>query len=300
MAASKGRIGVLGATSIIGEYLLPLLVEEGWDVVAFSRQKQFIKKAAAAKQISWQLLTQYTSSEISSFQQTEKPITHWISLAPIVSLPEYCPLLLLYGVKHVIAVSSTSRFTKTVSSDPAEKKLAESLAVNENLLEAWAKKEQLTFTILRPTLVYGLGRDKNVSMIAGFIRRFSFFSVFGAAQGLRQPVHAQDVASCCAAALTAAAAINKSYNISGGEIINYREMVSRIFSALGKKPRFISFPLWLFRLVVSILRIFPSFHHWSSAMAERMNQDLVFDHEDARRDLGFDPRLFCLKADDLH
>jgi NADP-dependent 3-hydroxy acid dehydrogenase YdfG len=39
----KGRVGVLGASSIVGEYLLPLLVEEGWDVVAFSRREQNIK-----------------------------------------------------------------------------------------------------------------------------------------------------------------------------------------------------------------------------------------------------------------
>jgi hypothetical protein len=33
MTAFKGRVGVIGATSLIGECLLPLLVEEGWDVI---------------------------------------------------------------------------------------------------------------------------------------------------------------------------------------------------------------------------------------------------------------------------
>jgi len=43
MIGYKGRVGVIGATSIVGEYLLPLLVKEGWNVVAFSRQAQYIK-----------------------------------------------------------------------------------------------------------------------------------------------------------------------------------------------------------------------------------------------------------------
>jgi nucleoside-diphosphate-sugar epimerase len=208
-------------------------------------------------------------------------------------------MLLLYGAKHVVAISSTSRFTKRVSSDPIEKALAERLAESEEHLVAWAKKENLTFTILRPTLVYGLGRDKNVSVIAGFIQRFAFFPLFGAARGLRQPVHAQDVALCCRAALSAEKAFNRSYNISGGEILTYREMIKLIFSALGRKPRFVTLPLWIFRVTVFCLRVLPPFRHWSTAMAERMNKDLVFDHEDARRDIGFSPRTFQLSREDL-
>jgi nucleoside-diphosphate-sugar epimerase len=299
MIAHKGRVGVLGATSIIGEYLLPILVEEGWDVVAFSRQVRYTKQPLENCPIIWQLLTKSKLSDISNVHQTEKQITYWISLAPIWVLPEYFAMLLDYGAKHVVAISSTSRFTKSVSSDPAEMELAECLAENEERLIAWTKKEKLTYIVLRPTLVYGLGRDKNVSVIAAFIRRFSFFSVFGAARGLRQPVHAQDVASGFVAALGARAAINRCYNISGGEVVTYREMICRIFSALGRKPRFMVFPLWIFRLAVFLLRIFPPFRHWSAAMAERMNQDIIFNHEDASRDLGFAPRPFRLSIEDI-
>jgi len=66
-------------------------------------------------------------------------------------------MLLHCGAKHVVAISSTSQFTKDNSSDPAEKKLAENLAENEQSLAAWAKKEEITFTILRTTLVLWFG-----------------------------------------------------------------------------------------------------------------------------------------------
>ncbi|HUN53801.1 MAG TPA: NAD(P)-dependent oxidoreductase [Smithella sp.] len=298
MVSCKRRVGVIGATSIVGEYLLPSLVEGGWDVVAFSRRKQNIKPPENYP-VTWQLLDKSKLAGISDIYQKEKQIPFWIILAPILVLPEYLPMLLACGAKHIVAVSSTSRFTKRESSDSSEKKLADDLAANEELLAARATKEKLTFTILRPTLIYGLGRDKNISVIAAFIRRFAFFCVFGAARGLRQPVHAQDVASCCEAALCSNAAVNHSYNISGGEIINYREMVCRIFQAVDKKPRFVEFPLWLFRLAVFILRIFPPCRKWSTAMAQRMNQDMVFDHAQASRDLNFSPRNFRPDRTDL-
>jgi hypothetical protein len=34
-------------------------------------------------------------------------------------------------------------------------------------------------------------------------------------------------------------------------------------------------------------------------MVERMNRDLVFDHGEATRDLGFQPKGFALSAQDL-
>ena len=57
MMSSKGRVGILGATGIIGECLLPLLVEEGWDVVAFSRQERYVQQSGNGP-VEWQLLEQ--------------------------------------------------------------------------------------------------------------------------------------------------------------------------------------------------------------------------------------------------
>lgn len=120
MVSYKERVGVIGATSIVGEYLLPLLVEGGWDVVAFSRQKRNIKLWENCP-VTWQLLAEFKLTGISDIRQNEKQINCWIILAPIGALPEYFHMLLAYGAKHIVAVSSTSRFTKRESSDSAEK-----------------------------------------------------------------------------------------------------------------------------------------------------------------------------------
>jgi nucleoside-diphosphate-sugar epimerase len=214
-------------------------------------------------------------------------------------LPDYFALIEASGARRVVVLSSTSRFTKVGSGDLAEQATAAKLIDGEARLQAWAESRGIEWVILRPTLIYGIGRDKNISEIACFILRFGFFPVFGQAKGLRQPIHAEDVAGACLAALQGSDCRNQSYNISGGERLTYREMVARIFTALGRRPRVLTVPLWAFRLAVTMLRRLPRYRQWSSAMAERMNRDLVFDHTDAARDLGFTPRAFELTAEDL-
>ena len=167
------------------------------------------------------------------------------------------------------------------------------------MIKTWAKENNIEWVILRPTLIYGLGRDKNIAEITRFIKKFGFFPLFGKALGLRQPVHAEDVANACISALESPSALNRSYNISGGETITYRKMVSRIFDALGKRPYFIPIPLPLFRLAVTCLRLLPRYGHWSTSMAERMNQDLVFDHTAATEEFCYTARKFFPARKDL-
>lgn len=282
------RVGLLGATSLVGKCLIPLLINSGARVYAFSRQ--LIEPVGDG--ITWRTLSDSRSTNTDQ-------LNHWICVAPIWVLSEHFPLLEAAGARRVVVLSSTSRFTKVGSGDTAETAVATRLIEAEDRFVAWAKSRGVEWLILRPTLIYGLGQDKNISEIARFIRRFGFFPVLGRAQGLRQPIHAEDVASVCFSASQAPGAANRAYNISGGETLTYREMIARVFAALGRRPRLLTVPLWSFRLVVSVVRCLPRYRQWSAAMAERMNRDLVFDHAEAARDIGFKPRCFALPAEDL-
>jgi len=286
--------GLLGARSLVGECVIPLLVHEGRDVMAFSRS---VTQRKTEARVSWLQLDEH-SGAWQGHVATSK-VSDWLCVVPIWVLPQYFSLLEAYGARRVVALSSTSRFTKDDSSDPEEQAIALRLADAEARVQAWAASHGVEWVILRPTLIYGLGRDKNIAEIARFVRRFGFFPLFGKANGLRQPLHAQDVAGACIAALGLPAAANRAYNLSGAETIAYRDMVARIFSALGRPVRLLPVPLLAFRVAVAILRLVPRYRNWSSAMAERMNRDLVFDHSEATRDFGFEPRTFVLSVEDV-
>lgn len=286
---TNGKVGLFGATSLVGERLIYHLQEGDTQVHAFSRMSQ---ESRNDDSLFWHQFSATNSSQ-------KHLIRDWLSVAPIWVLQEHFALLESQGARRIVALSSTSRFTKTTSSDKAEKAVAARLTEGEERLKAWATSKGVEWVILRPTLIYGHGRDKNIAEIARFIRRFGFFPLLGKANGLRQPIHVEDVAVACVAALESPAATHCAYNISGKETMSYREMISRVFAASGRSPRLLPIPLAIFSLAVTCIRLLPKYRHWSVAMAERMNSDLVFDHSDAERDFGFSPRPFQLSLEDL-
>ncbi len=267
-------VGVIGASSLVARYLLPQLAAAGWTPVPWTRGQPADPGRAPR-------------------------IAHWISLAPVWTVPAHFELWSACGATRVVALSSSSVEGKAASRDPQEQAVVARLKVGEAALQAWGGRTGVQWVLLRPTLIYGGGHDRNVSDIARLIRRFGWFPLAGAARGLRQPVHAADVAAACVAALAAAQAAGQVYALSGGETLSYRHMVARVFQALGRRPRLFTLPGWAVVAALQLLRLLPRFRHWTPAMVTRMNADLVFDHGPAARDLGFSPRPFHLAAEDL-
>ncbi|MCF7969958.1 MAG: NAD-dependent epimerase/dehydratase family protein [Methylococcaceae bacterium] len=283
------NIGILGASSLVGRCLLAQLAQSNNQIYAFSRSTE----ESINENIEWIKIK-------SERKQTKQlSITHWICVAPIWVLETHFPMLEAYDAKRVLALSSTSAISKQDSSEPLEITTAKRLQLGEQQLQQWAEKQDIEWLLLRPTLIYGFGEDKNIAEIARFIKRFSFFPLLGAATGLRMPVHAEDVANACIEAINKTNIAARIYNISGAETLTYRTMIERIFIALGKRAHFIPIPLTAFKLAVFCLRVLPRYQHWSSAMAERMNKDLVFDHSEASRNFGYTPRPFKLSSQDI-
>jgi len=146
------------------------------------------------------------------------------------------------------------------------------------------------WTILRPTLIYKEGHDKNVTQIAKVIRRFKFMPLYGSALGLRQPIHAEDLARGAVAAAHSPAAANRAYSTTG-ETITYREMVGRIFDALQMQRRLVSLPPVAWKAAFALVR--PFYPGVTAAMGERMVKDMVFDSSEAVSDFGWDFRPFA-------
>ena len=287
----SSTVGVFGASSFVGECVIQRLRTKGCPIVAFSR---FPCDGKTDSNVTWLQLSPAIPASCEVL-----PIQDWLCVAPIWALPRYFPMIERSGARRVVALSSTSLFAKKDSPDPGEQALVRGLHTGEEALRTWAETRGVEWVILRPTLIYGYGRDRNVTEILRFVRRWGAFPLLGRADGLRQPVHAEDVAMACVSALTVPAAGNRAYNLSGGEMLSYRKMVCRIFAAIGKRPQAVTIPRWLFRLTLAALRLLPRYRHWTTEMAERMNYDLVFDHAEAVRDLGFSPRPFQLSQGDV-
>lgn len=276
-------IGIVGAASYVGMAAADILMARGRPCIGFSRQTR------APDRHEWRTLSQPRSGE---------HIESWIDVGPIWTFSERRDAIKAYGAKKIVITSSTSRFTKQASGSKKETETAERLRRGEEDFAQWCEANAIDWIILRPTLIYGLGRDRNVREIAAMIRKVGIFPIFGAGSGLRQPIHAEDLASACIQALDASTK-NKAYNVSGGQVLTYRDMVREVFRALDRRPITPTVPLPLFRLACRALNLVPRFAHWTPQMAERMNADMAFDHGDATKDFGFEPRIFRLSLSDL-
>jgi nucleoside-diphosphate-sugar epimerase len=278
----KQQILILGGGSLVGEYLLPLLAERGYRGYVVSR-----KRIDGGLHFAW-----LSTAEVqdASWHLQDKAVI--ISLWPIWLLGPIMPQFL--GASQLIALSSTSLFGKANSLDPAEKELVESISKAEAHVRVNCETFRIPFTVLRPTLIYDGIRDHSITFIAEIIKRFGFFMVAGDAKGLRQPIHAEDVAIAIASAINNEKSYNKSLNITGGETISYFTMIRRVSEALGRSINIIPSPKFLLKGLLHIMRAL-NFTDLSPSLFDRMNQDLAYDSTEAVEVLGIRPRDFYPK-----
>lgn len=271
---------VFGGSGPVGAALLARLASGGWAVTSVSREPR----------------------------EPAGPI-HWVAgdllHGPVVptaadAIFSCGPLDLFAGwyagsrieCRRVVAFGSTSMHAKRDAADPGERALAARLRAGEDRVFESAADRGAEATVLRPTLVYGSGRDRNLTRIADLAGRAGFFLLPRGADGLRQPVHVDDLGGVAASAVDCAAASGRAYDLPGGETLPYREMVARTLAALSPRPRLVELPGPLFRLAVAAARAAGRLEGMPPGAIARMRQDLVFDPAPARRDLGWAPRPF--------
>jgi len=263
---------VLGATSLVGRFTLPRLDAAGVAYLAVSR----------GDRPGWIQADIKTPEGRAALPRAETVL----SLSPVWLLPEAVKTLKANGMTRLIAFSSTSVETKAASPHPDEQAVVTDLRCGEAAVRA----SGVDWTILRPTMIYAEGQDGNVSRLAALARRFGLLPISGRGEGLRQPVHADDLAAAAIAAFLAPHASGQVYALAGGETLTYRALCERVFAGLDRKPRILSLPPWLWRAGLALAS--PLLPGATAQMGERMDRDLVFDDAPARRDLCWNPRDF--------
>lgn len=276
------QIIILGGNSLCGASLLENLKQAGSAGQALSRRPISVPEGFSALQLDLNAPGDWQAPQGATI----------LSLLPIWILIPFLPRLT--AAKAIIATSSTSRFSKTNSSDAHERQLADKLAKAESALQDWAESHSIAWTILRPTLVYDGVSDRNIARMASFIKRWRFLPVASPASGLRQPIHAEDVAKAVFKAIDNPQAANRAFNISGSEILTYRAMAERVFAAAGLQPRFLFLPVPWIQIACKIVLGLGLLKRNSlgAAMFQRMNENLVFETESGLATLDYQPRPF--------
>lgn len=290
---------VTGASSQIGDVLLPLMLDHGLQVTAWSRKQKVVAPHSAF--LRWEKV------DLDAPVEIPEQISTLLHLASIELLPDLLEnqqkLCSQPRPLRIIAISSCSATAKAQSSSEHERALAERLATAEKRAQALALRDGHSLTILRPTMLYGVGRDGTVAVMQRFAKRYSFLPIPAQSFGLRQPVHVADVASAVLLVLQSQASIGQIYELGGAEQLTIEQLAQRIFIDNQRNPRVIAVPLVFLRMGIIFMRYFKGRADWSPALLERAKQNQLADNTKACADFNYAPRKFdgcwCFAQGDL-
>ena len=276
----RGAWLVFGLTGQVGDAVRASLHAADPALVAVSRAPR-----PDEGRITW------VRDSLETFSRPAMAVDVIASLGPLDAFARWFETSSLAPAR-VVALGSTSVHAKMDSPVAAERALARVLREAEHRLAAAAQARGSALTLLRPTLVYGNGRDRSISRLVRLARRWRALPLPLRAGGLRQPVHVDDVAGAVLAALRARLACTGFFDLPGGETLPFDEMARRVLAVGAPGTRLVRLPGPLFRAGVGLLRGLGRLDDAGAGVLARLDQDQAYDARPARSALGHCPRAF--------
>lgn len=269
------RVLVFGGSGQIGQFLLPRLCAAGDEVHAYSRQAR-----DEAGDVHWH------RGGFADMCLPDGPAFDVVyNAGPLREFMAWLERTSLAGAPRLVSMSSMSVLSKRASPDPAESAMVADMVAAERGLAERCARQGWGWMLLRCTLVYGCGRDKSLTPLVQQAARWRVFPV-PQGRGLRQPVHADDLAQALFAAGRLVPSPDRIVELGGGERLSAAAMFARARRGL---------PVWTWPLPIPhallgvLARAMPS----RSAMLGRLDRDLVVDNSEAEQLLGVRPRDFA-------
>lgn len=276
------KIAISGGTGLTGQLFLERLsklhpLAEVTCLVRESSNRQFIETLPL--KLNYHIGDIYDEHAWNKiFQSQELDVI--LHLAHIRATPAIISSLKkAFQTPRLIVISTTGCFSKYNQYAQMYKEAEECFSSYEG-----------SYCLVRPTMIYGSPMDLNLHKLIKFCNKFGFFPVFGQGESLLQPIHADDIAQVLLSALEHPQ-VSGDYNISGGTVISFKDLISLVEKILGKPIKKIFIPLGLGVNLASISeKLLATRSPIKKEQVLRLQEDKVFSHEKAKSDLGFSPR----------
>jgi nucleoside-diphosphate-sugar epimerase len=274
------KVFVTGGTGFTGSHVLPLLLKNGFEVRCLYRPNSD-RLTLRQREIEWMLGDLSDSQALSASMQGMDALVNIASLG-FGHADSILRATKEAGIERTVFVSTTAIFTQLNARSKTVRLAA------EHAIEA----SGLKYTILRPTMIYGSPRDRNMWRLIRFMRYSPVIPVFGDGNYLQQPIYVGDVAQAIVSCLCNDETIGKSYNIAGEDALTYNQVIDTIAEQMNKRAWKVHIPS---SPVVAFLKFLERLHIPFPIKAEqvqRLNENKSFRYEEAQRDFGFSPLAF--------
>jgi len=302
-APLPSRILVTGATGLVGNALIPLLLEAGCKVRATARHHPAAPWAAHpdCEFVAHDIETDpvalvrnidavvHLAARVHVMRDTS--IDPWaenrrintqatLALARAAVAAGTGQLVFMSTIKVNGEATTDHPFTEADTPQP-EDAYGTSKHEAEQQLAALAAGSHLGITILRPPLVYGVGVKGNLASLARAVER-GLPLPLGAIPNRRSFVYAGNLADATIAALRQPVSGARTYLVSDGEDLSTTALIRAMAAAMQRPARLIPVPPALLRLAGKLTG--------RSSAVDRLLGSLVIDSSRIRRELGWTPR----------
>lgn len=274
------KVFVTGATGFTGSRVVPLLLKNDYEVRCLYRETSN-RSLLFSSEVEWALGDLSDTDALSASMRGADALVNIASLG-FGHADSILRAAKDAGIQRAVFISTTAIFTQ-LNAKSRQVRIAAELAIESS---------GLRYTILRPTMIYGSPRDRNMWRLIRFMRLSPIVPVFGDGNSLQQPIYVDDVAAAILGCLKADATIGRSYNIAGKHPLTYNEVIDTIARLIKKRIWKLHIPS---KPVVSLLALFERMGIPFPIQAEqvlRLNENKDFGYAEAQRDFGFTPLSF--------
>ncbi len=249
----KKKVLITGAGGMVGLNLLSLIDKEKYELIAIEKIPQNVLllkelypmvkviKTDLSRYSEWekefknvdvvvQLQAQISSPELESYVQNN-----------VNSVKNVIQALEKYKVKHLI------HFSSSVVISVADDYYTNTKREGEELV----KKCKVSYTILRPPLMYGCFDIKHLGFLIKILEHSPIFPMPGPGRYIRQPLFVEDMCGVIIKIIKSKPQ-NKTYDIIGKEKIYFKNMIKLIAKEKRLHRLYINIPIPLFIFLLKI------------------------------------------------